>query len=128
MLDKVAGILKKKRKNQRDTLLRVALVRFPLFFYGSPSLAASFTATSSLPISFLYRFPRLHRAVFHFLIEKIRLLSKVAGRSLNDLSYLSRAKIERRAVNPANRQDKKAGEANCSFVVIVGVSLSKGER
>lgn len=36
MLDKVAGVLKKKRKNQRNTLLRVALVRFPLFFTVLP--------------------------------------------------------------------------------------------
>lgn len=27
--------------------------------------------------------------------------------------------------NQANRQDEKAGEANCSFVVIVEVNLSK---
>lgn len=32
MLDKVAGILKKKKKNQRDILLRVVLIRFLLFF------------------------------------------------------------------------------------------------
>lgn len=49
MLDKVAGVLKKKRKNQRDTLLRVALV-FLYFFYDSSSLIVPFTVTSSLSI------------------------------------------------------------------------------
>lgn len=53
--------------------------------------------------------------MFHNLIEKVSLLSKDAGRSLNDLSYLRYG--ERDAANQANRQDRKAGEANCSFVV-----------
>lgn len=61
--------------------------------------------------------------MFHFLIEKVSLLSKDAGRSLND--YLRK---KRDAANQTNRRDKKAGETNCSFVVIVGVNSSKGKR
>lgn len=57
VLDKVAGVLKKKRKNQRDTVKGRA--RFPLFFTVLFLLAVSFTIVSSLPTVFLfYRFPR----------------------------------------------------------------------
>lgn len=34
VLDKMAEVLKKKRKNRRDTLLRVVLVRFSSIFHG----------------------------------------------------------------------------------------------
>ena len=49
MLDKVAGILKKKKKNQRDILLRVVLVRFLLLF-KILLFWLSFTITSLLSI------------------------------------------------------------------------------
>jgi len=49
VLDKVAGILKKKKKNQRDILLRVVLVRFLLLFKVL-LFWLSFTITSLLSI------------------------------------------------------------------------------
>lgn len=69
VLDKMAEVLKKKRKNRRDTVLRVALVRFPLLFTVLP-LWSTVTSSLSIVSLFCYHFPRLRRTAFHFLIEK----------------------------------------------------------
>lgn len=87
MLDKVAGILKKKRKNQRDTTVK-GDPRFPLFFKLLPFFHCLLLRYFLLIVCFLplYRFPRLCRAVFHFLIEKSS-FQKIPNGHLNDLSY-----------------------------------------
>lgn len=76
MLDKVAGVLKKKRKNQRDILLRVAFVRFPLFFTVLPLWNRCLFRCYFLSIvCFLsVPFPTPAQTMFHFLIEKASLL------------------------------------------------------
>lgn len=81
MLDKVAGILKKKKKNQRDILLRVVLVRFLLLFKILLFLVVLhnyFLAVDCLFPSCIDS-EALHRAIFHFLIGKVSLLSKDVG-------------------------------------------------
>lgn len=60
----------------------------------------------------------------HFLIEKGRFAFKRCW-AVTDLPYLRKIRRIRDVANQANRQDEKAGEANCSFVVIVEVNLSK---
>lgn len=74
--DKMAEVLKRKRKNQRDTGLRVVLGALPSTFYGSSSLVDCYFSALSIISFFFYHFPRLRRAAFHFLIEKGELAFK----------------------------------------------------
>lgn len=104
-------------------------MRFPLFFtillfrIVSLSLFLSLLLShSQLPVFFLYRFPRFNRTVFHFLIEKVSLLSKDAGRSLND--YLRR---KRDVANQTNRRERRQAK-QIVRLSLAGVNSSKGKR